>query len=163
MLLAVDTVTIAWVVQHLPSHYDEVLGGSTNTFTANYQPQSSCAIRVTVVPSWSFNNARGDDHSRAYSVKGDTRIGKRLDAPDDGDTAVLDFTKIDPSSLRVSNVDAFLGTEHVHTTGFEFTYSNENDAKQMLSAMQAMTQECSASMPAAASPSPSASPYAYEE
>ncbi len=150
MLPTAPPVTAAWIAAHLPPRYDEILGGTTNTFTVTYTADG-CALHVSVAPSWNFNTAGSDDHSSAYSVKGDTLIGKRLQTGDGGD-GTIDFALIDPQSLRVSRVDEFLGTERVKPTGFEFTYRNENDAKQMLAAMESVVKQC------ASAPSPAPVP-----
>ncbi len=130
----------AWIAAHLPSRYDENLAGTTNTIDAHYSAKG-CDITVTLGFSWQFNSLRDSDRSAAFSVRGNAAAGHHFDVSDDGGT--IDFSIVDPSSLRISDATEYLGTEQITPGSFEFTFRNEADAKAMLDAMASFTRACS--------------------
>ncbi len=136
-------VTVAqvssWIAQHLPSTYGENLAGTTNTFSVRYTPEG-CRIRVDVDTGSEFNQRGSSDRSKVYAVKGDARVGHHMDAS--FGSGVLDFTAIDPSTLRVSKIDEFIASEEVDPGQFEFAFSNQADARAMLAEMTALAQAC---------------------
>jgi hypothetical protein len=131
--------TASWIAGHLPSSYDENLAGTTNTITARYSAKA-CAITVTLDYSTQFNNLRGSDRSAAFSLRGNSLKGSAFNGSEDGGT--IDFSIVNPSSLRISDRNEYLGTVEVSADSFEFTFRNESDAKAMLDAMTSFTQAC---------------------
>ena len=129
----------SWIAAHLPSRYDENLAGTTNTLVARYGARG-CAITVAVNYSSDFNNLRGNDRSAAFSVRGNSVKGSAFNGSEDGGT--IDFSIVNPSSLRISDATEYLGTVEVGANSFEFTFRNESDAKAMLDAMTSFAQAC---------------------
>ena len=129
----------SWIAGHLPSRYDEVLAGTTNTIAARYSA-SGCKIAVSFDYSTDFNSARNADRSAAWSVKGNSTHGHHFDGSDSGGT--IDFALVDPSSLHIADATEYLGSEEVTPGSFEFTFRNEADAKAMLDAMTAFAKAC---------------------
>lgn len=129
----------AWIASHLPSRYDERLAGTTNTFMVTYAPDG-CTIRVTVDSSSDFNQFRSSDRSKVYEVKGNPLVRQHFDAT--LGSGALDFSKIDPSTLRVDAVEEFVASEEVDADGFSFAFEREADAQQMLAEMTSLATAC---------------------
>ncbi len=131
--------TSSWIVAHLPSRYDESLAGTTNTITARYSA-NGCAINVKLDYSSEFNSLGRSDRSAAFSVRGNSATGHAFNGSEDGGT--IDFSTVNPASLRISDATEYLGTEEVGPNSFEFTFRSESDAKAMLDAMTSFAQAC---------------------
>ncbi len=131
--------TGSWIAGHLPSQYDEILAGTTNTITARYSA-SGCTISVAFDYSSQFNDSHNSDRSHAFSVKGNAASGHHFDGSENAGT--IDFSLVNPSSLRISDATAYLGTEEVTPGSFDFTFRNEADAKAMLDAMTSFASGC---------------------
>jgi hypothetical protein len=141
LVAAVTTVadTSAWIAAHIPSRYDEHLAGTSNVFTVRVTPDG-CRIRMDVDSSNDFNQFRNSDRSKVFAVKGNPKAGLHFDASFGSGT--LDFTKIDPQSLRIDQIDEYVASEEVRPDSFELPFLKESDARQMLDEMTSLIPAC---------------------